>query len=121
MREAMKSMKKLGGWRIINISSVGGVKGYANQAAYGASKHALVGLTKSAIEEGRDYSIRVHAICPGGVATDMVKLSRPDLTDFSAMIQPEDVAEAVAYLCRLPDNITVDVIHLRRADSAQSC
>lgn len=120
-RETMKQMRSRGqGGRIINIASVVGVKGYPEQAAYGASKHALVGMTKTAIEEGREAGIRVHAICPGGVATDMVKQSRPDLTDFSAMIQPEDVADAVAYLCRLPETITVDVIHLRRAASAQS-
>ena len=117
---AMKKMVAQGGGRIINISSVVGVKGYPQQAAYGASKHALLGLTKSAIEEGREADIRVHAICPGGVATEMVKQARPDLTDFSAMIQPEDVADAVAYLDSLPSNITVDVIHLRRAASAQT-
>lgn len=120
LREAMKTMKTSGGGRIINVSSVVGVKGYANQAAYGASKHALLGLTKTAIEEGRDHNIRIHAICPGGVATEMVKQSRPDLTDFSAMIQPEDVAESVAYLCSLPNNITIDCIHLRRAASPQT-
>ena len=120
LREAMRTMKKSGGGRIINISSVVGVKGYPNQAAYGASKHALLGLTKTAIEEGKEDSIRVHAICPGGVATEMVKQSRPDLTDFSAMIQPEDVADAVVYLCSLPPTITVDCIHLRRAASAQT-
>lgn len=118
---AMRKMTEQGaGGRIINISSVVGVKGYPEQAAYGASKHALLGLTKTAIEEGRDANIRVHAVCPGGVATEMVKQSRPDLTDFSAMIQPEDVADAVAYLDSLPPNITVDVIHLRRAASAQT-
>ncbi len=120
MQAAMNIMKEQGGGRIINISSVVGVKGYPEQAAYAASKHALLGLTKTAIEEGREANIRVHAVCPGGVATDMVKQSRPDLTDFSAMIQPEDVADAVAYLDRLPPNITVDVIHLRRAASAQT-
>ncbi|MDF7826739.1 SDR family NAD(P)-dependent oxidoreductase [Pontiellaceae bacterium B12227] len=120
LREALKSMKTSGGGRIINISSVVGVKGYPNQAAYGASKHALLGLTKTAIEEGREHGICVHAICPGGVATEMVKQSRPDLTDFSAMIQPKDVADAVAYLCSLPNNITVDCIHLRRAASPQT-
>jgi 3-oxoacyl-[acyl-carrier protein] reductase len=96
------------------------VKGYPNQAAYGASKHALLGLTKTAIEEGRDTNIRVHAICPGGVATEMLRQSRPDLDDFSKMIQPEDVAEAVAYLVRLPVQITVDVLHLRRSASPQT-
>ncbi len=120
LREAMRGMKQRKGGRIINISSVVGVKGYPSQGAYGASKHALLGLTKTAIEEGRDANIRIHAICPGGVATEMIKQSRPDLTDFSAMIQPEDVAEAVDYLCRLPANITVDVIHRRRAASDQT-
>lgn len=119
-REAMKRMGERRRGRIINISSVVGVKGYPQQGAYGASKHALLGMTKTAIEEGRELNIRVHAICPGGVATDMVKQSRPDLTDFSAMIQPGDVADAVAYLCGLPENITVDVIHLRRSASDQS-
>jgi 3-oxoacyl-[acyl-carrier protein] reductase len=120
MREAMRRMKQQNGGRIINIASVVGVKGYPNQAAYGASKHALLGLTKTAIEEGRDTNIRVHAICPGGVATEMLRQSRPDLDDFSKMIQPEDVAEAVAYLVRLPVQITVDVLHLRRSASPQT-
>lgn len=119
LREAMRGMKGRGG-RIINISSVVGVKGYPNQGAYGASKHALLGMTKTAIEEGRESNIRVHAICPGGVATEMIKQSRPDLTDFSTMIQPSDVADAVAYLCGLPPNITVDAIHLRRAAGPQT-
>ena len=120
MQAAMRKMTAQGGGRLINISSVVGVKGYPEQAAYGASKHALLGLTKTAIEEGREANIRVHAICPGGVATEMIKQSRPDLTDFSAMIQPEDVADTVGYLDSLPVNITVDVIHLRRAASAQT-
>ena len=120
MREAFKQMKKRGEGRIINIASVVGVKGYPNQAAYGASKHALVGLTKTAIEEGREHNIRVHAICPGGVATDMLRQSRPDLSDFSKMIQPEDVAATVLYLAHLPVQVTVDVIHLRRAASPQT-
>lgn len=120
MREVIKTMKTHGGGRIINIASVVGVKGYPNQAAYGASKHAMIGLTKTAIEEGRDHNIRVHAICPGGVASEMARQARPDLTDFSALIQPEDVAQAVAYLDTLPATITVDCIHLRRAASAQT-
>ncbi|MFO7936409.1 MAG: SDR family oxidoreductase [Kiritimatiellia bacterium] len=119
IQAAMKIMTAQGGGRIINISSVVGVKGYPKQAAYGASKHALLGLTKTAIEEGRNANIRVHAICPGGVATDLLRKSRPDLNEFSAMIQPEDVANAVCYLNSLPPNITVDVIYLRRSASSQ--
>jgi len=57
---------------IINISSVVGYKGYVNQSAYTASKHALHGFTKVLAQEVHEYGIRVHLISPGGVATDLV-------------------------------------------------
>jgi NAD(P)-dependent dehydrogenase (short-subunit alcohol dehydrogenase family) len=47
------------------------------EGASGAGKHAMLGLTRTAIDEGRDHDIRVHAICPGGAATGMIKQSRP--------------------------------------------
>ena len=57
---------------IINISSVVGFKGYANQAAYAASKHAVMGLTKSLAVEAQPQGIRVSAVLPGrrGYGTD---------------------------------------------------
>ena len=102
---------------IINIASVVGIKGYPNQGAYTASKHGMVGLTKVIAEEGKDFGIRTHVICPGGVATEMVKQSRPDLkTD--ELIQPEDVAELALYLTKLPKRVSIDLVHLRRFNSA---
>jgi len=62
---------------IINISSVVGYKGYINQSAYTASKHALHGFTKVLAQEVHEYGIRVHLISPGGVATDLVNKVRP--------------------------------------------
>jgi 3-oxoacyl-[acyl-carrier protein] reductase len=101
---------------IVNISSVVGIKGYPNQAVYTATKHGVVGLTKSLAEEGCKAGIRCHVICPGGVATDLVGQARPDIKP-DELLQPEDVADLVAYLVGLPDRAMIDIVHLRRATS----
>jgi NAD(P)-dependent dehydrogenase (short-subunit alcohol dehydrogenase family) len=77
----------------------------------------MTGLTKVLAEEGRPHNIRVHVICPGGVATDMVKSSRPDI-NADELIQPEDIAELVEYFVKMPPRITVDLVHLRRYTSS---
>jgi 3-oxoacyl-[acyl-carrier protein] reductase len=105
-----------GGGSILNIASVVGIKGFPNQGAYTASKHAMVGLTKVIAEEGREFGVRAHVICPGGVATEMAKQARPDL-DVDILIQPADIAETVLYLLNLPAKISVDLIHVRRFGS----
>jgi len=115
-REALQRMIPCrSGW-IINISSVVGFKGYPNQSAYTASKHAIVGLTKSLAVEAQEYNIRVSMIHPGGVDTDLVGDARPDL-DRSILLQPEDIAEAVLYLLNLSDRCTVDELYIRRRSS----
>ena len=78
-KEAIPQLKMSKHGTIINISSVVGHKGYINQAAYTASKHALTGFTKVLAKELQPYGIRVHLISPGGVYTDMVKEMRPEL------------------------------------------
>ena len=115
-REVMKRMIPAGSGYIINISSVVGFKGYPNQAAYTATKHAVMGLTKSLAVEAQEYGIRVSAILPGGVDTDLVRAARPDL-DRSILMQPEDIAQAVMYLLSLSDRAAVDQIYIRRATS----
>ena len=116
-REAMRIMCSEKRGTIINIASVVGIKGYPNQGAYTASKHAMVGLTKVLAEEGREYGIKAHVVCPGGVATDMAKQARPDLNE-EILIQPADIAETVLYLLNLSPKISVDMIHVRRIGSA---
>ena len=99
---------------IINIGSVTAHQGYAGQAAYSASKHALLGLTKALAREVSAEGIRVHMISPGGVYTDMIAIARPDLSP-EGMIQPEEVAELAAYLVTHRGNAVVDEIRLHRA------
>lgn len=116
-QEALRRMAPVGRGTIINISSVVGLKGYPRQAGYTASKHAVIGLTKSLAVEAQAHNVRVSAICPGGVDTDMVALARPDL-DRSILLHPEDVARTVLWMLSLPDRAAVDSIYLRRFGSA---
>ena len=116
-REAMRIMVGQKSGFVINISSVVGIKGYPNQAAYTASKHGVVGLTKSLAVEGQEHNVRVSVIMPGGVDTEMVGQARPDL-DRSILMQPEDIAQAVLYLLSLSERAHVDEIYIRRRSSS---
>lgn len=112
-KESIQYLKKSDCASIVNISSVVGVKGYDNQSAYSASKHALMGFTKAMAKEVQQYGIRVHAIAPGGVATEMVLGTRPDL-DASVLIDPSEIADAVWYLLTRRGNAVIDEINIRR-------
>jgi 3-oxoacyl-[acyl-carrier protein] reductase len=115
-REAIPYLRRQGGGFIINIASVVAVKGYANQAAYSASKHALLGMSKALARELQPDGIRVHVLCPGGVDTQLVGQARPDL-DQSVLIQPEEIADWVLFLVTRRGNAVVDEIDVRRAAS----
>ncbi len=91
--------------RIINISSVAGLMGAALQPSYGATKAALIGLSKSLAIEGGRYGITINAVCPGFIATEAVQLYDERMTERIAkrtalkrMGRPEEVAEVVAFL-----------------------
>ncbi len=83
---------------IVNVSSVGGrpgVEKFEGMAAYVASKYGLLGFTEVLALEARRKDVRVYAVCPGSVATQMLAETIPDATD---VLRPEDVARAVAWL-----------------------
>ena len=102
---------------IINISSVVGIKGYENQSAYTATKHAIVGMTKVLAVEAQPHNIRASLIHPGGVDTDLVGQARPDL-DRSILLKPEDIAQTVLFLLSLPERAAIDEIYIRRRGSS---
>lgn len=108
-------LKKSDHGTIINIASVVSHAGYPLQSVYSASKHALLGLTKSIAREYYKENIRVHAICPGGVYTDMVKVSRPDLTP-EGMILPEEIADILCFLLENRGNAVIDEILVHRGN-----
>lgn len=113
-KTALPYLQKSSCGTIINIASVTAHHGYALQSVYAASKHALLGFSKALSKEYYQKGVRVHVISPGAVFTDMVKISRPDLTG-EGMLLPEDIAETVLYLMKMRHSASVaDEIELHR-------
>jgi 3-oxoacyl-[acyl-carrier protein] reductase len=98
---------------IVNIASVVSTQGYPLQSAYSASKHALIGFSKSMARELQDQGYRVHVISPGGVATDMVTRVRPDINQ-EELIQPDEIAQWILFLLNHRGQGMVDHIQIRR-------
>ncbi|MCC6153870.1 MAG: SDR family oxidoreductase [Candidatus Hydrogenedentes bacterium] len=115
-KAVVPSMIKRQSGRIINISSVAGLKPLTDQSAYCASKHGLNGLTKVLAMELRQHNIGVHSICPGGVDTRLAQVAMPD-RDKSDWMTPEDIAHACLYLASLSPRATTDEIVVRRFKS----
>ena len=101
---------------IINVASVVAIKAYYNQGAYTASKHALRGMTRVLAQEYEEEGIRVHEISPGGVATEMVLQTRPDL-DETVLMKPQDIADIAVFLLTREGNAVIDEVRVRRAAS----
>ncbi|TAJ24070.1 MAG: SDR family oxidoreductase [Nitrospirae bacterium] len=99
-RAGFRQMRNNSGGLIINMASVAGVQAWAGTGAYSASKHGIMALTKSLADEGRQHKIKVSAICPGGVADELVDAS-PDEIIRSQKISPYDIAETALYLATL--------------------
>lgn len=103
MQAVLPLMKDSGG-SIINIASTAALKGYANFAAYSASKWGLRGVTRSVAQEFGEFGIRVNVVCPGAINTPMASEETRQGRGFVARIpinrvgQPEEVANLVAFL-----------------------
>ena len=116
-QKAAEVMIKQQSGTIITICSSASKKAYPNQAAYVASKHGLLGLTKGLNLELKPYGIKVHAICPGGVDTRLTADARPG-TDRSDWMQPEDIAYLVLMLLTQSERATIDEVYIRRYDAS---
>jgi 3-oxoacyl-[acyl-carrier protein] reductase len=117
IQAVLPSMMARKSGRIINISSVAGLKPIVEQSAYCASKYGLNGLTKVLAMELRPHGIGVHAICPGGVDTQLARENMPD-RDRSNWLGPEDIAHAALFLATQSPRAATDEIAVRRFDSA---
>lgn len=107
MKHEIPALKRSGGGAIVNTASVGGVIGTAGVTAYCATKHGVVGLTKSAALDHIADGIRINAVCPGGTRTEMlaewfkdpaVERRALEHTPIGRMASPEEIAKAVLFL-----------------------
>ena len=109
MKAEIPAMLERGGGAIVNTASGVGLVGYPGQAAYTASKHGVVGLTKVAALDYGAQGIRVNAVCPGTARTPMVEracaTTRPSTTHLKALHpigrigEAAEIAEAAVWLC----------------------
>lgn len=107
IKKVFPIMKKQGYGRIINMSSINGVIGFAGKAAYNSAKHGLIGLSKVAALEGAPDGITVNALCPGYVDTPLVQNQLQEIAE-TRNIPIEKVMEEVIYPL-VPQNRLLDV------------
>jgi NAD(P)-dependent dehydrogenase (short-subunit alcohol dehydrogenase family) len=109
MKYELRQMREQGSGAIVNCSSIGGLIGIPGRATYHASKHGVIGLTKSAALEYASRGIRINAVCPGTIETPMVAdmlAKEPDAMKdimrdqpIGRLGRPEEIAAAVLWLC----------------------
>lgn len=107
-RLALPHLRACGIGRIVNIASTDGIRfrDTTCSVGYTMSKHALVAMSHAARHFGYDDGVRVTALCPGGVATDLIA-TVPGVTPLAERLSPATVAYMVAYLLSLPNNASV--------------
>ena len=109
MKYELRQMRRQGSGAIVNCSSIGGLIGIADRGVYHASKHGVIGLTKSAALEYAARGIRINAVCPGIIATPMVEQMmerEPEAmkelikeVPIGRLGRPEEIAAVVLWLC----------------------
>lgn len=109
MKHQIPAMLKNGGGAIVNNASIAGTVGMANGGVYVASKHAVIGLTKSAALEVAKQNIRINSVAPGAIETDMYKRFTGEQSEVREYLKglhpigriahPNEVATAVVFLC----------------------
>ncbi|MBV6716995.1 3-ketoacyl-ACP reductase [Paenibacillus chitinolyticus] len=106
-RAVLPGMIQQNSGTIINVASTAGERGFATGSAYCASKFGVLGLTESLMQEVRKSNIRVTALTPSTVNTDLASNAGLKIGDEDRMMQPEDVAELITATLKLPPRVFI--------------
>jgi len=98
---------------IVNVASLAGRNGFVGGSAYSASKHAVLGFSRSLMLEVRKENVRVIAVCPGSVATGMLRDQAMLKPDHERILRPEDVAASILHVLTLPAGALVSELDIR--------
>ena len=112
-RAVLPAMRRRREGAIVNVASLAGRSGFAGGTAYTASKHAVLGFSRSLMLEVRKDNIRVIAICPGSVDTSMMRHQPMLKAEPSRILQPEDVAASILHALTLPERAMVSELDIR--------
>jgi 3-oxoacyl-[acyl-carrier protein] reductase len=112
-RAVLPSMRRRRQGSIVNVASLAGKNGFAGGTAYAASKHAVLGFSRSLMLEVRKDDVRVIAICPGSVDTRMLHDQPMLKAEPSRILQPEDVAASILHAIALPPRALVSELDVR--------
>ena len=112
-RAVLPAMRRRKRGTIVNVSSLAGRNGFVGGTAYTASKHAVLGFSRSLMLETRKDNIRVIAICPGSVDTGMLHDQSMLKSDPKKILKPADVAETIVHAINLPERAMVSELDIR--------
>lgn len=112
-KEFIPYMKKNKWGRIVNFGSIASYHGHSNQSLYNASKHALLGMSRSLVKELNDDNIRVMCVSPSGTATDMGKACKGN-QDINTFLDPKEIAEHVVFNLKFDKQLVNTEIRLNR-------
>ncbi|MBA3443601.1 MAG: SDR family NAD(P)-dependent oxidoreductase [Gemmatimonadales bacterium] len=112
-RAVLPGMRSRKRGAIVNVASLAGRNGFPGGTAYTASKHAVLGFSRSLMLETRKDNIRVVAICPGSVDTSMLRDQPMLKSEPSRILRPEDVAETILHALTLPERALVSELDIR--------
>ena len=114
-RLVLPGMRERRSGTVVNIASLSARSGFAGGTVYTATKHAVLGFSRSLMLEVRNDGVRVIAICPGSIDTEMIQRQEMFERDPERILKPEDVARTVLHAIQLPSRALVSELDIRPA------
>jgi 3-oxoacyl-[acyl-carrier protein] reductase len=112
-RAVLPAMRRRRRGTVVNVASLAARQGFVGGTAYTASKHAVLGFSRSLMLEARKDNVRIITICPGSVDTRMMQDQPMLKADPNRILQPEDVAATILHAVALPERAMVSELDLR--------